>query len=357
MIYRQPYRPAGRQVVLGVILAVLLGVLTPLMTVLEATLLMPVVLLNGVFMVFLYGYGGRLPAWLYMTIQLGAAAVTLDSTFMWMSMAAGTFPAILALRGILLKRPFFEQLKTDIVIYLSGLVAAILIARLTFGGNMLGRAMEALQDQFRRMPDELFSPFLDVINGTLSGGSVPGASGMTVTEYRERIMAVLELVGETYEQALPGRFFSGAALSGVLTALWGNWLMARHGMATDESYIGLSRWFLPRQAVVGLLLMWVAAFAISETGYHAGSAVYMAAYDMVSMAFYIQALGAVDRFFFRRGVSAHKRHALVAVVLVFGLLLRLFNTFLFIVGVSSALFGSHGVMKRRPFNDDGNSFE
>lgn len=178
---------------------------------------------------------------------------------------------------------------------------------------------------------------------------------MSVADYRERFMAVLTLLSETYAQVLPGRLLSGAALSGVLTALWGNWLMARRGMATNESYVGLGQWFLPAQAVLGLMLLWLSAYLITGTGYAPRAAVYLAVYDLVSSAFYIQGLGAVDRFLYRRGASAGKRRAIVALALVFGLALRVLNTGLFIIGAISALFGSHGVLKRRPPNQDKDS--
>ena len=340
-----------RQFAIGIVLAIVLGIVTPVLTVIEVSLLMPVILLNGLFMVFLYCYSGRMPSWLYMTIQLGAAAVLMGSTYMWTTMAAGVFPAILAMRGIMLKKPFFEQLKADIAFYLLGMLGAIIIAWTALGGNVIGRITGSLRDQFNLMPDDLFAPFVDALNRAIpSGISVP----MTVSSYRERVMAVLELLGETYAQVLPGKLICGAALSGALTALWGNWLMARHGLAGKGSYIVLSRWFLPGQTVVGLLLMWLIAYLISATDYSSKTSVYIAVYDLVSAAFYIQAIGAVDRFLSRRGASGRKRHVLVVLTMILGLVLRIFNSILFVIGACSALFGSHGIVKRRPRNNDKN---
>ena len=356
MLSKQPYRVSGGRMALGIILAVALGVLTPVLILLEMAFLTPVVLLSGLFMVFLYCYAGRMPAWLYMTVQLGATAVVLNSTFMWMTMASGTFPGILAMRGIIIKRPFFEQLKTDVLFYLSGLVVAILIARISFGGFMISRMVDAVREQFKLMPDAFFLPFVETINRTLSTGAIPGMTSLTVSGYRAQLMALVDLVGETYERMLPGTLLTGAALSGVLTAMWGNWLMARHGLATDESYIGLTQWFLPRQATLGLLLVWVVAYIISETQYASGEAVYMAALSMATLAFMLQGICAIDRFLYRRNVSDRKRRILVGIIMVAGLALRLFNTFLFIVGTSSALFGSHGAIARRQAreNEDDN---
>ena len=89
MIPNQPYRISGGQVALGVALALLLGALTPLLTVLEACLLLPVAALGGVFTVFLYCYAGRLPAFLFIAVQLASASTLLGADCMWMLLAAG----------------------------------------------------------------------------------------------------------------------------------------------------------------------------------------------------------------------------------------------------------------------------
>ena len=347
MISNQPFRISGGRLALGIVLAVALGLLTPLLLALEACFLMPVLVLSGVLMIFLYGYAGRVPAWLYMTVQLGATAALFNSTFMWMTMAAGTFPAILAMRGIITKRPFFEQLIMDVGLYLAGLVVAVLIVYTAYGGNIIGRAVDGLTEQFKHMPDLWFQPFVDAINRAFSAGETQGISPIDIADYRTRVLAMLQLVGETYERVLPGNLLAGSMMSGVVTVLWGNWLMARRGMATSESFIGMERWFLPRWATLELLLLWIIAYFISESEYASGEAVYMAAYAIVSTAFMFQGLAAINRFCYRRSMTDRKRRVLTVLGLVFGMVFKLFNSFLFILGALSALFGSHGSISIR----------
>lgn len=344
------FRASGGRLAAGIALAVLLGILTPLAMALETLLIRPVILLSGLMMVFLFCYAGRLPAWLYMTVQLGSAAVVLGPTFMWMTMAAGTFPGILAMRGLMGKRPFFEQMKVDMGLYLLGLLTALLIAREAFGGNMIARASDMLVTQFNQLPDEWFSPFVEAVNQARAGS-------LTVADYREQVLAMVKLLGEAYERMLPGTLLSGALLSGLLTALWGNWLMARRGLATDQSYIPLTRWFLPRSATLGLGVIWIAAYLLSQSDYGAGESVYMAAYAVVSMAFLFQGLAAIDRFCYRRGMSLGRRRGFVVAAAVLSLLLGLFNTFIFLIGILSALFGSHGAIARRIDLGDGDKDE
>ena len=353
MITNQPFRVSGGRLALGIILAAVLGVLTPLLLTLEACFLLPVLALNGVLMVFFFGYAGQLATWLYMTVQLGATAALLNTTFMWMTMAAGTFPAIFALRGIIMKKPFFEQMRWDVGVYIAGLVAAVVIASMTYGGNLIGRTVDAVTEQFRQMPDFWFRPFVDAINQAFSTGELQGAKSLDMAEYRAKLLAVLQVVGETYERMLPGTLLGGAALSGVLSALWGNWLMARRGLATNESYIGLNQWFLPRWLSLELMLLWLIAYIVSGTEeYASGETVYLAAFAMVQLAFMIQGLASIDRFALKRGMSGGGRRFLTTLGFIFGLLFRMFNTFLFLVGIASALFGSHGAIMQRIDDDD-----
>lgn len=341
-----PYRMPGGKLALGIVLAVLIGALTPVLTVLEMSLLIPVVLLSGVFMVFLYCYAGPMPAWVYMIVQLASTGAFLSGPFVMMLLSAGTVPALVCIRQIAQKRPFFDQMKLGIAAHLGGMLIAVTIAYMSFGGNMIDRMADALKRQFDLMPDAFFTPFVDMINSALSAGSVPGMGAMTVEGYRAQIGGFLNLMSEVYQQSLPGALLSGAALTGVLSVAWGNWLRARRGLATNESYVGPTRWFLPRNVTLGVTLMWVATYILSQTGYARGETVYYTVYSLASLVFFVQALGAVDRFFFRRGAADGRRRTLVILALVLGTIIPLFNTIMFAIGAGSALFGSHGAFKR-----------
>ena len=76
-----PYRVPPGKLILGVILALLIGALTPVITVLELSLLIPVVVLSGLFMVFLFCYSGQITAWVYMIVQLATTGALLGGRF------------------------------------------------------------------------------------------------------------------------------------------------------------------------------------------------------------------------------------------------------------------------------------
>ena len=193
---------SGGRRALSLILAVVFGILTPVAMTLEVMLILPVVMLSGLFMVFFHAYGGRMSAWLYMTVQLAATAVLLGSTFMWMTMVAGTFPGILCMRGILGKQSFFGQLRVDIAFYLFGLLGAVLIAFGAYGGNIIGRGMDYFEAQFKQIPDSWFQPFVEAINAQLQ---LSGSARLSVEGYRAQAQAVIQLMGETFARELQDR--------------------------------------------------------------------------------------------------------------------------------------------------------
>ena len=354
MNFNEPNRATGGRLVAGFLLALVLGALAPAVTILEMSLLLPVIMFGGVFMVFLYGYAGRMPAWLYMVTLLSSTAYLMGGRFMWMMLVGGAMPAIIVMQGIYMKQSFFDQMRRGILYYGLGLVVALYIAYTAYGANMIGRLTDTVQSQFKSMPDEFFLPFVETVNSALSAGGVDASRLITVEYYRAQVAALVPLMGDTYAQTLPGLLLAGGLLSGVLSVAWGNWRYARRGLASAESFIGMTRWFLPGQVTFGLLSLWLAAFILTRTDYAAAQTVYVAVYQIISAAFMVQALCAVDRFGYRRGMSARRRHVWMAVLLALSALFRLPGAGLFIIGAASALFGSHGAFRtiKKPGGQD-----
>ena len=174
-----------------------------------------------------------------------------------------------------------------------------------------------------------------------------GSGTLTANDVRQQFSAQSAQVRQLYVTALPGRLIAGAVASGVLSTLWGSWLLARRGMATNESYIPLTRWFLPSEVTTGLMLLWLTTFLMERTGYPSGAAVQEAAFELLSLAYCVQALAAIDRFFFRQGMPDRKRRVLVMTAVALGRLILMARGALFIIGLGSAMFGAHGSFKDR----------
>jgi len=351
LLFRQPNPVSRGKRIAGLLLAVLLGLLTPVAIVLEMSfsMLMPVIALGGLSTVFLYSFAGSAAAGLCIAVQLGATAALLNTTFLWMTLLSGVLPAIWVARGIVAKRPFFDQLRGGIVAFVLGLLAALFIAYASYGGNMIGKFTDLLRAQFDLMPDDFFAPLVDAVNSAIAGSGLQGIAPITVEGYRTQLSGVLSMLEDAYSKTLPGALISGAMLTGILSVLWGNWLSARRGLATDVSYVSVARWFLPARISLGLLAVWLVSYVMSGTAYAAGETVYVAVYTIATAAFGFQGIAAVLRFFERRSnLTSGKRAAVVAVLVIFGLILRLLSLALFIIGVISALFGSHGAFRRTP---------
>ena len=357
MISKQAYPlPLGKRV-WGVALGLILGALLPVITLLQVTLLVPVLMLGGVFTVYLYCYAGWPAFFAFLAAGLGSTAWFGGTGMMWMILAAGMLPGALTLRGIGMKQPFFEQLRGSILFYTLGLLAAMGIARASFGGGMVAKLMDSLRAELAAMPDAAFQPLVEALNSALSVSGMQGFGRITVSTYRAQVSGVLDLMQQTYAQSLPGTLLSGALLSGAVSTLWGNWTQARRGLATNESFAGMSRWFLPPQVTIGALALCLAGYVIAKGGYSSGTTVYVTVFHLASAVFGIQALAALDRRMLDAGRSLGRRRTLLTLLVIGALIIQMLSTFLFIIGASSALFGSHGAVtlwRAKKKDDDSN---
>ncbi len=356
MDLNQAYPLSSGKRIWSVILALILGALLPVITLLQITLLLPVLMLGGVFTAYLHCYGGWPASVAFMAAGLGATVWFAGTDMMWMILAAGMLPGVLTLRGIGLKRPFFDQLRASIIFYTLGLLAAMAFARATFGSGMIARLMDGLRVEIAAMPDAAFRPLVEAVNSALSMSGVQTAGRVTVESYRSQISGVLDLMQQTYGRTLPGTLLSGALLSGAASTLWGNWTQARRGLATNESFAGMSRWYLPSRVTVGALALCAIGFVMARSDYSSGATVYVTVFHLSAALFGIQAVAAMDRRMLEAGRSLGRRRTLLTILVIGALLIQMLSTFLFIVGASSALFGSHGVIRRwkQKKNDDSN---
>lgn len=340
----------GRRIA-GIAAALALGALVPLIAVLQVSLLAPVIMLCGVVAVRLKARGGWLPAMVLFGTAMASTLWFMGATMMFMLLLASVLPPLVVIRGMAQKKPFFEQLNAAIVAYAAGLMAAMAVAYMRFGGSMVARFTDLLRVEFAQMPDAALQPFVDALNSTLA---MSGAQGdlYTVTLYRAQLGGVLDLMQQTYAQELPGTLLAGALLSGMLSALWGNWTMARQGLATNESFVGMGEWYLPARVSYGALGLLAAGFILANTGYLAGATVYAAARRLAGTVFAVQAISATDRRMLRAGRALSRRRGLLTVLSVAALLISSIGSVLAIIGAASALFGSHGALKRQDGNND-----
>ena len=337
--------PAGR-IAGGAVLGIVVGALLPIIGVLQISMLVPVLMLGGILAVRMKVWSGWIPAGALLAAGLGSTAYFLGPSVMLMLAVAAVLPALYVMRGVAAKRPFFEQLRGGILAFGAGLVAAMLIAYASFGGGMVAQFVNILRAEYDRMPDAALMPLVEWANSALAIGGATGMPAFTVQMFRAELTGILDLMQQTYAQTLPGTLLSGALLSGVLSVLWGNWTMARQGRATNESFVGMSQWFMPGQIALGAAGLWLAGMLLAYSSYSAGTTVYLTICQLAGAAFAIQALAALDRRMFRSGRSLTRRKVLIGLLAVAGLLMRGLGSLLAYVGAASALFGSRGAIRQ-----------
>jgi len=222
----------------------------------------------------------------------------------------------------------------------------MLVAYTAFGSGMVAKFVDVLRAEYNRMPDAALQPMVDAVNAMLPAAGGMGSPSMTVTAFRGQLSGVLELMQQTYAQVMPGALLSGAILSGILSVLWANWTMARRGMATNESFVGMSGWFMPAHLTLGALGLWAVGLILLLSGSANGPTVYMTIAQAVGAAFAVQALCALDRRMLRADRPLGRRRLLIGLLALAALLMRSLGSALAYVGVASALFGSHGAVRR-----------
>lgn len=337
---------AGK-IVLGVILALIIGALVPVVMTLQISMMMPMIMLGGLMMVLLYCFAGSVPALVLGVVQVASSAFFFSPVFGWIVVFMSVMPAWIAIRGIGAKQPFFKQMRECISAQSSGLLLAVIIAYVSFGGNMISKLIDAIRAEFAQMPEELISSIVDGVNATMVSMGLPEGT-LTVDAYRELVSgAMLDYLQESYTRILPGSLIVGAVYTTVLSVFWGNWRMARKGLATPESFAGMSAWFLPGHATGGFIFVWATAYVLMAVGYKSGENFYQTIYMLVQLVFSIQALASFDRGFLKKGMRTGKRCALIAIIWIASMLMPGLGIGLMFIGVASALWGSHGMITLR----------
>ena len=348
---------APRRLTGGILLGLVVGLALPVVAVLQISMLVPTLMLGGVFATYLKARDGWIPVGVLVAAALGMSAWLLGATPTLILLVASLLPAPVVMRGVARKAPFQEQVPAGIAAFTAGLLAALLIAYISYGGGMIARFVDLLRNEYDRMPDAALQPLVEWTNSMLPAGIAGTGQGVTVAYFRSQLSGILDLLQQTYAQVLPGALLSGALLSGVLAVFWGNWTMARRGMATNESFVGMSGWFLPARFSLGAVLLWLVGLVMMNGGVRNGATVYMTVAQAAGAAFAVQALSALDRRMLRAGRPLSRRRLLIALLAVLALLLRGVGAVLAYVGAASALFGSRGAIRlwlQERRNDDSN---
>ena len=327
-------KPSPGRIAAGTVLALILAFLFPQMIVFQLMMFnLGVVAMAGV---ALFVWAGPIPA-----VVLAAAGTAnllyfcglpVGLTLLPMAVA----PPVAVALGVRGRRPFFQQMQRGVAAFLAGAAATALIAAVAFGGNLVAQIVAMLGEVFEQAGREVWAivrPSLTAIDPSV-----------TFEQFSEMFAETLALIQAYYELYLLANLLSGAAVTAIVSVFWGNWLAARRGEATAESFVGLHGWYLPSNLTWGALMTLLAAWILANTSISGGVAAWLTVTQLAEVAFVVQALAAIDRRLKARGSTRGRRTAMVVLILIAGAIFQLFGL-LSLAGAASALFGSRGAAR------------
>lgn len=330
-VRKQDKKGAGR-LALGCLLAVLLVFAAPMAVLTELMSLLPVILAPSVGIALLYRWFGRGPALFAALLQILVDAMLLGTMGMWIAVCASLLPLLVLYAAS--ARPFFEQLRIAVAAFMLGILLAVGLLYLSFGGNAIVRALEMLpqlmQESMRALPTES-------LNRLLASLPAEFASGMTVESFIDNLERAIAQLAPLYQHNLPGLLFGGA----LITALLCTPLLAVGRGADCRPF---REWALSASTTGGLLLILLVSFVLSETKVQGAEVAFQAVFDIAVVAFCVQGLASFARRLHQGGKGVGMQRGLVAVLAVlawFGA-----SLYLALYGCASALFGSRGAIKQ-----------
>lgn len=322
--------------------ALVFGLFQPIMLIFQVMMPMPTVIASMIAEVILFVCGGMVPA-----VVLGISSMVsslfvfgiLTGSILWLSWL---IPAGALMMGIRRGEPFFSQISKGIVIAVAAVIFALVGMTVKFGTDMVKLVIDQLRLTFESQQELFWEMLSPMFNGELS-------QEQFVQVYYD-MFNILQLY---YENYLLPNLLSGAIIAVLISVLWGNWLKARRGEATNQSYCGMSGWYLSSNTTFGLLLTMGAGFVLSKTSVRGADMAWITVKSLGSLAFTVQCIAAMDRRMKSNGSGYVRRVVILVLLVAFGALCGALG-YMAILGCASALFGSKGAAKPliNKFKDD-----
>jgi len=352
----------GGKVVAGVILALVIGALFPVIFSVQLSLMMPLILVCNFVMPVLFVGAGKAAVGALVFSMIASSIFFFGDISAIMLVGASVLPGIAVISGMTRRLNFFDQLRSGIITHIMGYMIAVFIANLSFGGDMISKFIDGMRAQFNALPDELILPIVDYVNAmmaNLAGGTIAPEYLVTVEEYRNIFSGtMMDVLQARYVEYLPACILTGAVVSGLISVLWGNWRMARKGLATPESFIGMSGWNFPAGFACGVFFIWITGFAfVGSSEYKSAISAYRAIDMLVQIAFLVQALACFDRMLIKRYTGLRARRVLIILLIIGALIMPGVNMILQAVGaVNLLIIIIKSIVKRidKEFDDDNN---
>jgi hypothetical protein len=334
-------RPAKSRVILGLVIACLMAALSPYLT-----LLSTVVLIVPVLLAFLYAFSGIVPVIAGSSLTLGAFALVFDFTGMWMALVAFIAPAALIVRNLRLRLPFFRQLAIAVISLMAGVVAALAIAYLALGTDIIS----ALTPYLRAALESVEYP--GVVDYLLASAyTIPGAPAAYTPELlmtgflaeAQRASYLDAFIGSMHASlalTLPGHLLRASALAGVLAVVWPGYLIEKKAPPAQGAFVPPGEWHAPYHLILGLLGTLGVSYILHWQNISGGDTAYMTMRALILLLFRVQAAASIERRLKAAGAKTWTRALIIVITqLIFGDIAVFY-------GAASAMFGSKGAIKQ-----------
>lgn len=339
----------GKRLALGCLAGALLALITPWLLMTQLFAGMPVVMLPAIALTAIHRWSGKLAAGVSSLLVMLSIGYFMGSTFMWAMFLVMLNPLTMLLR--IGDRPFFEQLKSALMGFAMGLVMAVLMFYIVYGGGLVEKLTALVPEMLHAMQPEAIEQML---------ASMPGISIRDAAGFLTMADGFFAQLTGSFHLYLAGRLFSGTLITAVLCTLLSNRMQKKAGLAKPGCYVPLLRWYMPASMTGGLAMIVAISCALQLFEVKGGSAVFNTVLDIAVWAFVFQALASISR----RMDGALPVHGAKIFLLVMLLAIAMLGgaPYIAVYGFLSALMGEKGALrqlaeqrKNKEDNDDSES--
>lgn len=332
--------------IIGEALAVVFGLIASgllSLTGFGGAMLSAFVFVSPIFMAFLYGFSGLVPAFTMGGVMfIGSYAF---GGLYWAVCAAfcGILPGAIMVMASYKGIAFFKQLSIAIVSIIIFYVMALGLVYLLEGKDFPTLMTESFRGSFDIMSQETKDLFAQLIRDT--GMIDPEAVALQTTD--GLIEVLITDMEAMLRISLPATVIIMAFINSAFGVLWMNFLRIRSGQ-DNVSFVPVAGWRLSKEVSIGVFVITIAVNLMSGAmGDYA-----LPATMMVSCALTLFMLAQAAASLLSRmklvGMTVAKRTVFTVLLLVFG------GQFIFMYGIASALFGSRGIFRFKKSTDKEN---
>lgn len=337
-------KPSFKSVLLASLIAIFVVMIQP-----SFFMVSMLVCIAPIAIALLYAWAGWVPA--------GIVSVGTVASLAWFAGISGAVSPLLAGLGAALvlvapgvvsivlmekRMGLFRRMIACVLVQTAALLACVAFVYLAMGIDLVDALTGMMRMSVEAMPEEMISGLLNMYyySGMLTEESMEELSGgiLLYADVMKIFDEVFELTNYQLKQIMPALLINSGLISGVLMTALPSAVARKRGLEPAVPHVPVHEWFLPSRAVGGLTVCMATAIALSLMNVEGASGVLAVFMQVLTTVCVIQGVAALTRMMKKSGAGRGVRIALTTAAVVFA------SGFVQMVGVASALFGSHGAI-------------